>query len=108
MKTVRASLPLLLLALSACATGSFQISAAEQEEVEEAAIAADMAATHAEGLQGTWIGHKYDAAICRWSPSEPGIAVCRTRYHRGDRQWFPVVKRYRRDPDGDWQEAPNP
>lgn len=105
MRISRRPFALLALALSACASGGFQITAAEQEEADEAATLTEMAAASAEGLQGTWIQNKHDVATCLWSKSNPRIAVCRSRYRRGDGRWFPSTIRYQRDAEGRWRLA---
>lgn len=106
MKIARHCSFLLSLALSACATSTFRISAAEQQRAEEAEIMAEMSDFQADGLAGTWILNAYDVATCRWSRTEPGIADCQTRYHRGDRHWYSIQQKYRRDHDGDWEQVP--
>ena len=106
MTTFRRTFALLALTLSACASGAFQMTPAEQAEADEAAMLTDMRAASEEGLQATWIQNTYDLASCRWSDTDARIALCRSRYHRGDGRWLPSIVRYRRDAEGRWRLAP--
>jgi hypothetical protein len=76
------------------------------QEADEAATLTDMRAASEEGLQATWIQNTYDLASCRWSDTDARIALCRSRYHRGDGRWLPSIMRYRRDAEGRWRLAP--
>jgi hypothetical protein len=102
----RALLSLGALALAACATDRFAISAAEQSQAENDADTSEYAQFHAAGLEGTWIPHEWQAATCRWSSPDKTVAVCQTGSRIGPQgPWHATTMRYRRDSSGDWQIA---
>jgi hypothetical protein len=85
----------------------FTIPAADLLAAAERANQADMARAHADGLQGTWISPEFAPARCRWSRTDPTLAVCQTRTRYADsRPWRERTGHYRRDADGAWQVAP--
>jgi hypothetical protein len=87
--------------------GAFTIAAAELKAAADRANQADMAKAGAEGLQGTWISPDFAPARCRWSRTDPGLAICQTRTrYEASRPWRERTGHYRRDADGAWQVAP--
>lgn len=85
----------------------FTIPAADLKAAADEANQIDMAKAHAEGLQGTWISPDFAPARCRWSRSDPTLAVCQTRTrYAASRPWRERTGHYRRDADGAWQVAP--
>jgi hypothetical protein len=95
---------MLAAALSACASGTFRISPAEQLKAEQYANLVNMAQT---GLEGTWLTHDWQGGLCHWSKANPEIAVCHTatRMHP-QYPWSAGDERYRRDSVGEWQLLP--
>jgi hypothetical protein len=86
---------------------AFTILAAELKAAADEANQVDMAKAHAEGLQGTWISPDFAPARCRWSPSDPTLAICQTRTrYAASRPWRERTGHYRRGADGAWQVAP--
>lgn len=92
----------LMLLLSGCATGGFEISAADQDAAVERRDNAQSAQMEAEGLHGGFFPVKHGEGRCRWAFLRPSVAVCRTSYETIGRQRV-ATKRYRRDSDGDWE-----
>ncbi|MGH6909162.1 MAG: hypothetical protein ACREE0_06970 [Phenylobacterium sp.] len=85
----------------------FVISAADLQAAAERANQAEMARTHAEGLQGTWLTPDFAPAHCRWSSADATLAVCNTRARYGaSGPWRDRTGHYRRGADGAWQVAP--
>jgi hypothetical protein len=88
-------------------SAEFVIAAADLRVAADQANQIDMAKAHAEGLQGTWTSPDFAPAHCRWSPTDPALAVCRTRTrYEASRPWRERIGHYRRDGDGAWQVAP--
>ena len=85
----------------------FVIAAADLKAAAEHANQADMAKAHPDGLQGTWISPDFAPARCRWSRTDPALAVCQTRTrYEASRPWRERTGHYRRAADGAWQVAP--
>ena len=85
----------------------FTIAAADLRAAADQANQIDMAKARADGLQGTWISPDFAPASCRWSRTDPTLAVCRTRTrYEASRPWRERVGHYRRDAGGVWQVAP--
>jgi hypothetical protein len=91
--------------LAGCASASFKISRQEQiEDVERVRARLDAGILAA----GGWVTYPpmdYSTARCRWSATDPTLAVCRTRRTFLTRSWKPVTVHYRRDDLGRWAQV---
>ncbi len=93
----------LMLLLSGCATGGFEISAADQDAAVERRHNAQSAQMEAEGLHGSFFPVRHGVGRCRWAWLKPSVAVCRTSYLTTSSRARVATKRYRRDSEGDWE-----
>ncbi len=91
------------LVLTACASGEFQISQEDVQAAQEWAIFADAARAEAQGIRGTWLLYDYEAATCRWSRTQPDLAICRSPYVRSGNDRRVARQKYRRNADGNWR-----